>query len=586
MNDSFSINPIDISETPFSCYGSYMSIMVKEARDTHARGVYIQDISGRRMWQWKGVFRIDLLSGNKVAKNCTTRATYSKLRFDSPSGHVEICFQDANTIRMRGTSAMRLTQTVRDGSSFVFPVRTDHSIWRLQMGGYDHYALTAIRGQVTGTNSRGFIAEKVPEGPMAIIDISPDASGRFEMAFEQYNTGWRAKKSRLSFGDCVRNVEESIRRFSGFLPPAPSPYRKQRELAVYLKWMSFVNRKGLITRAVSYCSKNSMTAIWSWDNCFTAMTLAYGNLPLALNQLKVFFDHQHPMGHFPDHITDQQYMWGFTKPPIHGLCFQKMREYSRKAIPRSVFHAMYEPIARYTEFWFKYMDDDGNGIPQINHAADAGADNVAEMEIGYPVEYPPLICLLILQCDELARIATEMGLVGDRARWEKRSKRLLGHLVSELWVDGRFRARNILTKKTNPRGWTFYSYWPLVLGDKLPRHIAEKMIADIRDPDGIVTPEGGPASEHPGSPYFRESGYARGAVWAYHYFFLIEGLKRCGETGMALHYAKKYCELCRKNGFPENFSALTGKPQSDSGYAWTCEVFLMLCNEYLCKPRD
>jgi putative isomerase len=53
---------------------------------------------------------------------------------------------------------------------------------------------------------------------------------------------------------------------------------------------------------------------------------------------------------------------------------------------------------------------------------------------------------------------------------------------------------------------------------------------------------------------------------------------------MAQKLALNYAEMCSRNGFPENFSALNGRPLKDTGYAWTVDVFLILCHEYLPPP--
>jgi len=118
-----------------------------------------------------------------------------------------------------------------------------------------------------------------------------------------------------------------------------------------------------------------------------------------------------------------------------------------------------------------------------------------------------------------------------------------------------------------------------MLGKRLPDEIRIKLLKDLRT-SGIVTPYG-PASEHPKSPYFIDDGYWRGPVWAPHYLFLVEGLKRCGETEWAKELAVKFCEMCRQSGFAENFSSLDGRPLRDTGYSWTVDVFFTLANEYL-----
>jgi hypothetical protein len=51
----------DVRHTPFSHYGSYMAVMLEDDPATGEEGIYIRDISGERMWGWKGVFRLEVL---------------------------------------------------------------------------------------------------------------------------------------------------------------------------------------------------------------------------------------------------------------------------------------------------------------------------------------------------------------------------------------------------------------------------------------------------------------------------------------------------------------------------------------------
>jgi glycogen debranching enzyme len=63
------------------------------------------------------------------------------------------------------------------------------------------------------------------------------------------------------------------------------------------------------------------------------------------------------------------------------------------------------------------------------------------------------------------------------------------------------------------------------------------------------------------------------------------GLTEIGETKLARTIAQRFCRLCAKSGFAENFDALTGAPLRDTAYTWTSSVFLILANE-LTRPRQ
>jgi hypothetical protein len=62
-----------------------------------------------------------------------------------------------------------------------------------------------------------------------------------------------------------------------------------------------------------------------------------------------------------------------------------------------------------------------------------------------------------------------------------------------------------------------------------------------------------------------------------------DGLADCGQAAVAKDLAGRFCRLCAKAGFAENFDALTGQPLCDRAYTWTASVFFVLAHEYLMK---
>ena len=46
-----------------------------------------------------------------------------------------------------------------------------------------------------------------------------------------------------------------------------------------------------------------------------------------------------------------------------------------------------------------------------------------------------------------------------------------------------------------------------------------------------------------------------------------------GEDDLVKTIARAFCEMCKQNGFAENFDALTGAGLCDLAYTWTASVF-------------
>ncbi len=299
---------------------------------------------------------------------------------------------------------------------------------------------------------------------------------------------------------------------------------------------------------------------------------------LALDQLMVFFDYQTDLGILPDFITEKYPMYAAFKPPIKGLTMQKLNELSHEEYSKEELAMVYEPIARHTNFWMNYMDNSGNGVPQYNNSNDC-CDNSPIFQAGYPLESPDLSTHLIIQMDWLSETALKLRKRKEAEVWKQRADKLTELMIKELWTGERFVGRNAFTREYCEDCHSFMSYIPIMLGNRLPEEIKDKLLYDLKN-SGIVTPYG-PASEHHESPWFIDDGYWRGPVWAPHYFFLVEGLKRSGELEWARELALNFAEMCLKSGFPENFSSIDGRPLRYTGYSWTVDVFFALAHEYL-----
>jgi len=566
----------DIREYPFSHYGSYMSVMLEEDPDTGKEGFFIRDVSGERMWGRKGVFRMEILEGDQVVTP-EISGTPAKVTATSPAGGVEVAYETPDVIRIRGNAQhFRLTQTIATWSGATYPINHDKTLWHCKMWG-PHYVVAILKGTSTGKVTSTYVNEPITGEPLYILDVEPSDDGYFELAVHQVQDAWDGSKYNKPFNDCVAESNAHFLDFQNKIPSTPARFEELRQLGAYIKWSSVVNPRTAIRRPVMYQSKNYMTAIWSWDNCFGAMAVANDH-QLALDQLLVFFDYQTDLGILPDFITEKYPMYAAFKPPIKGLTMQKLNELSLNEYSNEELTMVYEPIARHTDFWMTYMDNSGNGVPQYNNSNDC-CDNSPIFKAGYPLESPDLSTHLIIQMDWLAETALKLGKQQKAQNWEQRADKLTERMIQELWNGELFVARNAFTREYCEECHSFMSYIPIMLGSRLPDEIRAKLIYDLKN-NGIVTPFG-PGSEHHESPWFIDDGYWRGPVWAPHYFFLVEGLKRAGEVEWARELALNYAEMCLRSGFPENFSSVDGRPLRDTGYSWTVDVFFALAHELL-----
>ena len=569
----------DVAKVPFSYKGSYMVLGVSEDVAGDPK-LYLRDVSGNKMWQNNNVFLLEPFKNGKIEK-ASIKANSAKVELISASGKIEFCYQDANTIRLKGTGiGLKMTQIAKDQSNLVMPIKAGQ--WRVQQGGNAHYVFSTLVGTANQSGERYTLnedgANKQVQGEV-FITLQPDKKGSFEVALEQYPYGWSPKEYPQSFDECVKNANQSLLEWVKKTPQVNQNYQEANLMASYLNWSCVVSKRGFITREMTYTSKNTMRAAWSWDHCFTAMALAYKDPDQAWDNFMLMFDHQNETGSFPDFINDRQALWGFVKPPIHGWTYRKMMQANPKFSDKKHLTMVYLPLVKWTNFWFKYHDDDRDNIPEYHHGNDAGWDNASNFDYGFHAESPDLSAYLALQMDVLAEIAQKLGKHIEAKEWKRKSDRQIKLMIKNLWNGKRFVTKRMDDNSVYEKSQSLMSYLPLILGKKLPKNITDIMIKDLKT-NGQFT-KIGLASENPNSPLYNADSYWRGPVWAPPTLIIASGVNDYGDKDFAREIAKRYCDNCKINGFAENYDALSGVGLRDYSLTWSSSVFQILAHEYL-----
>ena len=90
-------------------------------------------------------------------------------------------------------------------------------------------------------------------------------------------------------------------------------------------------------------SKKGMNSVWSWDHCFNALAMANISQKIAIEQFLIPFELQSESGVLPDMWNpNSEIVWGVTKPPIHGWCFDKMMD--RHEYSNDVYEKVYNHL--------------------------------------------------------------------------------------------------------------------------------------------------------------------------------------------------------------------------------------------------
>jgi putative isomerase len=561
---------LDISKIPFSRFGSYFAI----SYDIKDNGLFIRDLHGgdespSKLFKLelteKGVPQDFFLEVNEVGL-----AVYNK---QNKEKFINICIPEYDIIRMKAKDCgIRLTM-IKNKYDNVMAYEENS----LEFHSYSKeikLMLSSLQGSLSLDAPWDMIGNT-----HVIVDMIPEADGEADIALESYKTVW-VPKEYMSFDKSREKVTCEYESWKEKVLKVPEKYNSSRDLASYITWSSVVSPQGILSRYAMYMSKNWMYNIWSWDNCFNAMALSKNNPELALDQLMIFIDKQDDSGVFADFINDRYFSFSCCKPPVYGLAFKYMQKQNEFFNRKEVVEPIYYAISRNTEYWLKYRTKASENLPFYKHGNDSGWDNASIFHKGIPVQAPDLSALLVKQMHILSGLAKSLGEKEQSKRWEDKAEKLLKNLIDKLWKKDRFTAIKVDTGEYLDEGSSLILMLPIVLGDKLPKKIKDKLLQELKK-EGKYLSEYGLATEAMDSKFYKENGYWLGPIWAPVMMIMIDALKQCGEEEFAKDLAERFCNVTLIGGMAENFDPISGKGLVDPAFTWTSSVFLMLANEYL-----
>ena len=553
-----------VSEIPFSYRGSWLNISPVIAEGTYADDLHLVS----HQTGLHPVLRF-VAAPSDAGDDVQVHAAAAQLSWLTSNGRADAAFEAPDTIRIRGDGlGLRLLAPVasltpfsghfwfrdpRDGA-FVFTV---YETGR-------RYRISVLSGQPTavfGLEVLG-VAERGLELP---------ASQPWEIAIEEYETGRAPYTSNHRFDQVVAATDAQFRDFCDAVASWRDDSTPAAELASYVMWSATVHPHGFVVRPAVLMSKHWMDKVWSWDHCFNAIALADGDPGFALDQYLLPFDLQDDAGALPDSVTHSEVLYNFVKPPIHGWALERLRALAPATDVAAALTEIYQRLERWTQFWLDARRAPGHELPYYQHGNDSGWDNATIFDRHRVLESADLAAFLVLQMRALSRLAAELGDVERADRWSASATQMQSAMLSELWTGDAFAARSPATGEK----WhsaTLLSLMPIVLGDALPEHVRDGLIAGIRD----HLTGWGLATEQPSSDRYEPDGYWRGPIWAPATILIEDGVRRAGDAELANEISDRFRRMCEKSGFAENFDALSGQGLRDRAYTWTAAAYLML----------
>ena len=321
----------------------------------------------------------------------------------------------------------------------------------------------------------------------------------------------------------------------GLYPTVAQEYEEMKKKAVRLIWESRAEPKGHIKEPMIRFTKPPEQNCFSWHQVYHA--IAMSNAEHAVQTLMNMFPNQDEYGELPDLMTEDYINITATKPPIHGYGALILLERFGDGITKAHCERMYPGLSKLYSFWTTLRDTDNDGVPQYNHGCESGFDFSPMFAKGVPVETPDIICYVALLAEALAEIAKRLDMP-DAAQWCDKSKFLLDKLFEEFWDGRRFIAKLSGLHET-VEFESLEAYFPLMLGKRLPEHIAAQMAEDLEC--RYCTPYGLRSEPKTDSP---------GSIMGFSQVIILPGLYQAGYCDLAKSLIRGYVDYGAKNEPP------------------------------------
>ena len=554
-----------LDEVPFSMRGSWLS--VSRVVGLHTRSELVHLVS--HVTGMHPVLAFQPLDG-AVALDAVPSASPERLRWQTAAGSIDVAFADVDTVRVRGAGlALKLTDAAAALTSFtgsyLYTSPLDGSAVLTSYETGRRYRISRIAGDFAIIG-----AELLGRGERGVL--MGNDGGAWEIAIQEVASEPARTALLGSFDEIVVRRAEEFAAFTAAVAPWQADH-SAAALAAYVLWSATVRPLGFVTRETVLMSKHWMDKVWSWDHCFNALALARSHPELALDQFLGVFDHQAETGALPDSITHSEVLYNFVKPPIHGWIFGLLRERLARPLSAETLDEVYRRLGAWSRYWLDHRRAPGSTLPFYEHGNDSGWDNSTVFDADRVVESPDLAAFLVLQLDELARLAAEVA-PEEAAGWQAEADAVATALAAQLWDGSRLFARSVIAHRRASAS-SLLTALPIVAAERLPAASVPALVTQI----AAHLTEFGPATELVDSPHYEADGYWRGPIWAPSTMIVEAGLRVAGETALADEISARFRRLCERSGFAENFDALTGEGLRDRAYTWTASVYLLLAGD-------
>jgi hypothetical protein len=289
---------------------------------------------------------------------------------------------------------------------------------------------------------------------------------------------------------------------------------------------------------------------WGWGHggqvfheSIAMLAYAYLDPQSAMNSQRVYAQRQYPNGYINyrtgswlDEIIEHNGELTSSAPWYAWLNWEVYGITKDKAFLRE----MYESSRRFYQFYVTQRDKDQDGL--CEWGGEAVLESVRDAlvavwdQVGYPTNFESLDlnCMLVMEARSLEKMAAELGLPQEAARWRTDHQQRTNRINATFWDE-----KNGFYYNVDKQNHTFthkqpddlkrdeiIGFLPLWAGVATPER-AKRLVAKLTDPDQFWRPYGVPSLSAK-DPYYNPKGYWNGPVWVEWDYLIFRGLMDYG----------------------------------------------------------
>ena len=453
-----------------------------------------------------------------------------ELTLHTAYGEIRCCFAEPGLLLLKGDGGLGIRFETMLPPHGVIRKRGENA-WERRVSGVSCFVFNAISG--TMKMNAKWEMERLCT-PYVRGEIVPEEDGTFFLSIDETEELGRVRDSYPTYEEGLAAVTADWKEFCAKLPGADE---LNKEKAAFMLWSMFERPSGRLTRSIIHSTFQKAAPVWK--ACLITAALA-DNVSSVKEILFGQIDQQAENGLIPNFFDHYNYDALNAGPPLQGWALKKLMEKNdlKDVLSEDEIRRLYEGYAAWAAWFDAYRDDDGDGIVQTEGMLEAGCEDSPIFGKYYVVELPDINAELALLEEAVGDLAGMLGLSEEKDKWYAKSKARIQKILDTFWNGERFVGLDHETKAViDTQSLQFYR--PLILGDRLPAEVIDKMAEDLEFANGFLTPCGF-LSQHMDSPDFSRLSIDGGSVNSWDNILVTTGLADAGKTDLAKEAAAAY----------------------------------------------